>query len=138
MVKITTEYEGQLHCQAIHEPSGCHLYTDAPVDNKGLGESFSPTDLCAAAYATCMTTIMGIQAEKLGINLKGMKIEVNKEMSSDVPRRIVRLPVECWIPVILTSEHKSALINAAETCPVHHSLHPDIEKPIRFHWVDED
>ena len=138
MVKITAEYEGQLHCQVIHGPSGSQLNTDAPVDNNGRGESFSPTDLCATAFATCMATIMGIQAEKIGVDLKGMKVEVTKEMSSDKPRRIVRLPVEFWVPGKLTEEHKAALIHAAETCPVHYSLNPDIDKPICFHWVDED
>ena len=136
MVKITAKYEGELHCQVIHEPSGCHLHTDAPVDNKGRGESFSPTDLCATAFATCMATIMGIHAEKLGVDLKGMKVEVTKEMSVDMPRRIVRLPVEFWIPGKVTEAQKVALIHAAKTCPVYYSLNPNIDKPICFHWVD--
>ncbi len=138
MIKITADYQGELHCQAIHGPSGCKITTDAPVDNQGRGESFSPTDLCAAALATCMATIMGIQSGKMGIDLKGMKIEVTKEMAADSPRRIARLPVEFWIPGSLTKEQKAALHHAAENCPVHLSLHPDIDKPILFHWVDED
>ncbi|NBS79801.1 OsmC family peroxiredoxin, partial [bacterium] len=91
MVKISVRYEGQLHCQAVHGPSGTKLATDAPVDNEGRGESFSPTDLVATALAACMATIMGIAAKRHSITLEGMTIETSKEMSTDTPRRIVSL-----------------------------------------------
>jgi len=134
MVTITVDYEGQLHCSAKHGPSGAMLTTDAPVDNHGRGESFSPTDLCATALASCMATIMSIRAIAMNIELKGMQIKIDKHMSEDAPRRIVKLPIEVWMPVELNDRQKDALQRAAESCPVHNSLHPDIEKPLTFHW----
>lgn len=128
------DYEGQLHCSARHEPSGAVLATDAPVDNHGRGESFSPTDLCATALGSCMATIMSIKAVSMNIELKGMKIKVDKHMSETVPRRIAKLPIEIWMPVALTESQQESLQRAAEACPVHHSLHPDIEKPLTIHW----
>ena len=134
MVSIHVDYTGQLRCSAKHVTSGAVLETDAPVDNHGLGASFSPTDLCATAMATCMATIMGIKAASMNIELKGMRIQVDKHMSNDVPRRISKLPVTIWVPVKLSPEQQEALRRAAEACPVHHSLHPDIEKPLTIHW----
>src|SRR5438093_2949357 len=99
MVKISIEYKGELHCSAKHGPSGAQLETDAPRDNEGKGESFSPTDLVATALGTCMATIMGIYARRHDIDLRGMKIEVSKEMSADTPRRIARLATEIWLPI---------------------------------------
>jgi putative redox protein len=132
MVKLTIEYRGELHCTATHGPSGATLETDAPVDNQGKGESFSPTDLVATALGACMATVMGIYARRKNINLEGMRIEVSKEMSSDPPRRIARLTSEIWMPKGLARD--AALEHAALTCPVHHSLHPEMEKPVNFHW----
>ena len=132
MVKMTVEYAGELHCTAMHGPSGCLLETDAPVDNQGRGESFSPTDLVATALATCMATVMGIYAQRKGIDLAGMKLEVAKEMTQTPPRKIARLNVEIWMPPSLARD--PALERAALTCPVHQSLHPDVEKPVTFHW----
>src|SRR2546430_6902827 len=100
MVKVTIEYQGELRCVATHEPSGRTLETDAPKDNEGRGESFSPTDLVATALGTCMATIMGIYARRKSIDLRGMKIEVTKEMTPP-PRRIARLAVEIWLPASL-------------------------------------
>ena len=137
MVEISAVYEGDYHCSANHGPSGSTLSTDAPTDNQGRGEAFSPTDLCATALVTCMSTIMGMRADELGIDLKGMKIEVQKVMSSDGPRRIVELPVEFWIPGRLTDQQKSVLRHAAENCPVILSLHPEIRKPITMYWEGE-
>lgn len=97
MVKTKTTYEGGLHCSMVHEPSGATLSTDAPVDNNGKGESFSPTDLVGAALAGCMSTIMGIVAERKGINLEGMTVEVAKHMNAD-PRRIGKLEVVITVP----------------------------------------
>lgn len=137
MVKITAEYHGGLHCVATHGPSGDQLNTDAPVDNHGKGEAFSPTDLCATALITCMTTVMGIRAKKMGLDISGLKIEVSKIMSGDLPRRIVELPVEAWIPGKFTDEQKADLKFAADNCPVNCSLHPDIERPLTIHWTNE-
>lgn len=134
MVSIDIVYEGQLHCQATHGPSGQTLTTDAPVDNKGRGESFSPTDLLATALASCMATIMGIQADTLGIDISGMKIQVEKIMATDSPRRIAKLPVRIEMPI--AHDEKTAIVmqRAAAHCPVHHSIHPDIEVPVEFTW----
>ena len=134
MVKISVRYEGQLHCSAVHAPSGAKLETDAPVDNEGKGESFSPTDLVATALAACMATIMGIAAKRHSIDLQGMEILTTKEMSADSPRRIVALKSKVTIP--LSGEHpqRKLLEAAALGCPVHHSLDPRIEKPVEFIW----
>jgi uncharacterized OsmC-like protein len=134
MVKVTVNYEGGLRCIIRHGPSGCTLQTDAPVDNKGKGESFSPTDLCASALGSCLATIIGMQMEQMGFDVSGMLIEVNKEMSGDLPRRIVRLATEIWMPIVLDDAQMCKVEIAAKNCPVHHSLHPQIEKPIIFHW----
>lgn len=132
MVKISIEYLGDLHSIAVHGPSSRKLDTDAPKDNEGRGESFSPTDLVATALGTCMATVMGIYAKRKGTELRGMKIEVEKEMSKTPPRRIARLPVEIWMPPSL--QRDPAMEQAALTCPVFQSVHPDIEKPVTFHW----
>src|ERR1043166_3828876 len=92
MVKVDIKYTGDLHCDATHGPSQTHISTDAPTDNKGKGESFSPTDLVATALGTCMSTTMGIKADELGIKLGGLSVRVKKVMSKDAPRRIVGLP----------------------------------------------
>src|SRR5437764_4478736 len=115
MVEIQIAYEGQLRCNAVHAPSGTLLSTDAPKDNHGRGESFSPTDLVATALGACMATIMGIYAQRKNINLEGMRIEVSKEMSQDAPRRIARLTSEIWMPSGLARD--PALEHAALTFP---------------------
>ena len=99
MVNISIKYTGDLHCDAVHGPSQSNIATDAPTDNKGKGEAFSPTDLVATALGTCMSTTMGIKAQELGIDLRGITISVQKEMSKDAPRRIVGLPSEVHIPL---------------------------------------
>jgi len=134
MVQTTIKYEGSLRCEVAHGPSGSRFHTDAPVDNHGKGEAASPTDLCAAALGACMATIIGMQTERLGLDLSGMRIEVKKEMAPDLPRRIKRLSSEIWIPCDLDDEERKLVKKAAESCPVHHSLSAEIEKPIQFHW----
>jgi len=134
MVSIQFEYQGDLHCKAVHGPSGKELETDAPVDNQGRGESFSPTDLVATALGSCMLTIMGILARTLNLNIDGATATVGKEMTATAPRRIARLAVKIHVPHALASEDREKLIRAAHTCPVHKSLHPDIEIPIEFTW----
>ena len=106
MVKVDVTYTGELHCDAEHGPSQSRISTDAPTDNKGKGEAFSPTDLVATALATCMSTTMGIKAQELGVDLGGMTVSVQKEMSKDAPRRIVALPSEVHIPLPPDSPHR--------------------------------
>ena len=134
MVEINVEYTGNLHCDAVHGPSHSKLPTDAPSDNKGKGEAFSPTDLIATALGTCMATTMGIKAEELGVDLRGMKISVQKEMSKDPPRRIVGLPSEIHIPLAADTPHRQVLEQTALNCPVHKSLPAEIERPTKFFW----
>ncbi|MEP6686228.1 MAG: OsmC family protein [Verrucomicrobiota bacterium] len=134
MVSISIKYSGDLHCDATHGPSKSKLATDAPTDNKGKGEAFSPTDLVATALGTCMSTTMGIRAQGLGVDLRGMTVNVKKEMSKDAPRRIVSLPSEVHIPLPANSPHREVLEQAALNCPVHKSLPPEIERPTKFFW----
>lgn len=135
MVEIKTVYEGQLRCKSTHGPSGQTLETDAPVDNHGRGETFSPTDLVATALGNCMLTIMGIVAERREIPLEGLNVTVQKIMSGDMPRRIAKLPVRIEVPIANDSPLKDLFINAAMTCPVHQSLHPNIDIPIEWVWM---
>ena len=134
MVEIRIDYEGQLHCSALHVPSGNALVTDAPVDNNGRGEAFSPTDLVATALGACMATIMGIVAQRKELDLAGMKIVVHKEMSIDTPRRIVSLPVSIAMPIAEDHPHAALLKAAVHGCPVHHSIHPDIKVEVTWTW----
>ena len=136
MVRIQTEYQGDLHCTSVHTPSQTELATDAPVDNQGRGESFSPTDLTATSLGTCMLTTMGIVARTLNVDLPGATATVEKEMSGTPPRRINRLTVAIRVPRTTSPENQQRLENAAHTCPVKKSLHPDIETPIEFVWGD--
>jgi putative redox protein len=134
MVSIQVEYQGELHCKATHGPSGAELSTDAPTDNQGRGESFSPTDLVATALGSCMLTIMGIAARTQKIDISGATASVEKEMTAALPRRIARLTVRIHVPHVLSQADKEKLERAAHTCPVHKSLHPDVEIPIEFTW----
>lgn len=134
MVTISIRYTGDLHCDAVHGPSGAIISTDAPVDNHGRGESFSPTDLFATALGTCVVTIMGIQARTLGVSIEGTTAEVEKEMAVNGPRRVGRLGVVITVPGRLEERYRKALERAAAQCPVHRSLHPDVEVDLRFVW----
>lgn len=135
MVQIQIDYEGGLHCKAVHGPSGNTLVTDAPVDNNGRGEAFSPTDLVATALGTCMATVMGIIAERKGISLEGLKVTVRKGMTQQAPRRIARLEVDLAMPLSAEHPERKLLENAALGCPVHQSLHPDIEVILNWSWL---
>ena len=134
MVRIQMEYQGDLRCTSVHTPSKTQLATDAPVDNQGRGESFSPTDLIATSLGTCILTTMGIVARTLNFDLTGASATVDKEMTSAPPRRISRLTVAIRIPRTTSPENQLRLENAAQACPVKRSLHPDIETPIEFVW----
>ena len=132
MVRIDVTYQGGLRCEATHGPSGQKLVTDAPVDNRGKGESFSPTDLVATALGTSIPTIMGIVAEREKIDLTSLRITVQKEMSAEAPRRIAKLITRIMMPKGLTDQQKAKLEKAAHTCPVHQTLDGKVEMPIEF------
>ncbi len=136
MVDIYATYTGGLRCEAKHGPSGSVLLTDAPVDNMGKGEAFSPTDLVGTALGTCILTTMAIVAERNGIVFGEARVHVIKEMTSTPPRRIARLPVRLEMPAGLSTEARSKLEHAAHACPVHQSLHPEVEVPIEFVYPD--
>jgi uncharacterized OsmC-like protein len=134
MVRITGEYPGDLRCSAVHGPSGTALATDAPKDNQGRGEAYSPTDLVAAGFATCIATTMAIAARRHGVEIGGIRFEVTKEMSADAPRRISRLTARLWMPPSARGVPQGVLEKAANTCPVHQSLAPSVEKLIELIW----
>lgn len=136
MIEITGRWLGNLAVELTHGPSGTTIRTAAPVDNNGDGSSFSPTDLCASSLGACMVTIMGIVAEREGIDLAGLELRVEKHMSSEGPRRIARLPVEIRMPGGLGPDQRLKLERGALTCPVHRSLSPEIEIPVRFVYGD--
>ena len=133
-VKITCDYLGDLRVRATHGPSGTELVTDAPVDNHGKGESFSPTDLAATALASCILTILGIQARAAGLDFRGMRIDVEKYMTAQPPRRIARLDVVIHMPAGIAAELRPRLVRAAEACPVKQSLHPETEVVLDWSW----
>lgn len=131
----TVIYEGDLRTVATHLQSGSQIETDAPVDNQGLGERFSPTDLVCTALASCMVTIMGIKARDLGVDLRGMTTSIQKTMKAD-PRRIGSIDLTFRFPETLTLDEKQRTIleRAAHTCPVGYSLHPDLTVNAIFQW----
>jgi len=132
MVKISMVYEGQLHCALTHGPSGSVIQTDAPKDNMGRGEAFSPTDLVAAALGSCMLTVMGIAAARHNIDLKGTTVDVSKEMITSPERRIGAITVNIHMAPGIPQDKRSMLEAAAHSCPVHKSLHPDVQTPVQF------
>lgn len=136
-VKIEVAYEGQLGCRATHVPSSATLVTDAPLDNGGKGASFSPTDLVATALGGCILTIMGLVGERHDLDLKGTQVTVEKGMIQHPHRRIGSLKTVVTVPAgaCPDPDMRVRLKNAAEHCPVHHSLHPDIDAPIEFVWL---
>lgn len=129
--KVT--YLGNLRTACEHLKSGSTYFTDAPVDNNGKGEAFSPTDTVATGLANCMLTMMGIKARDLGIILDGSVALVTKTMAAN-PRRISKIEVDISLPSNILEKHRKILEHTANTCPVHQSLHPDIERPVRFGW----
>jgi uncharacterized OsmC-like protein len=131
----TVIYEGELRTVATHLQSGSNIETDAPTDNQGKGERFSPTDLTATSLAACMATTMGIRTKDMRLSLEGMKISVQKIMKAD-PRRIGGIDVSFEWPPSFQADEKQRLIleRIAHTCPVMYSLHPDIEVKVAFNW----
>jgi putative redox protein len=127
-------YEGNLRTRMTHLYSGTEVLTDAPLDNQGLAQAFSPTDLVATALGSCMMSIMGIKARDMQLDLKGTQLDVTKVMAAN-PRRISEVLVTIKFPANTFSEkEKTILENAAKTCPVAQSLHPDIKQEITFNW----
>ncbi|HMO32094.1 MAG TPA: OsmC family protein [Lacibacter sp.] len=128
-------YQGSLRTEALHLQSGTRIETDAPTDNQGKGERFSPTDLVATALGSCMMTIMGIKARDLQLDLTGTRLEIQKHMASD-PRRISGVDVVIHFPpgLVVDEKQKTILKNAALTCPVAKSLEPAIVQAVSFHW----
>jgi putative redox protein len=136
MVTFTITYQGALRCRVVHDPSGTVLISDAPLDNQGRGESFSPTDLVASGLGCCMTTIMGIVAQRDGIALEGARLRVEKHMTAAAPRKIARLVVAFSMPTGIAPAARTKLERAAHTCPVALSLHPDIAVEAAFSYPD--
>jgi uncharacterized OsmC-like protein len=134
-VEITGRYVGKQTMEMTHGPSGAVLKTVPPADNQGDGSSFSPTDLAATALASCMMSLIVIVGERDGLDLTGLSVHIEKHMASN-PRRISRLPSRIRMPAGLTPEQRAKLENAALTCPVHRSLHPDIERKVEFEYPD--
>ena len=136
-VEIDILYTGELRCEATHGPSGATLCTDAPTDNGGKGASFSPTDLVATALGTCVMTILGLVAQRHDIDLKGTQVHVTKEMITEPVRRVGSLRTVVTLPpgVIHDTAMRDRMESAARQCPVHKSLHPDIDAPIEFRYL---
>lgn len=131
---ISTIYIGELRTEASHVQSGNNLITDAPLDNKGKGEAFSPTDLLAVSLGSCMLTIMGISAREHGFNIDGTKAKIWKIMESN-PRRVGEIKIELTFPENnYSAKEKKIIEKAAFTCPVNLSLHPDLKKTITFNY----
>jgi len=135
MATIKSTYKGGLRTSAEHLASGNTIITDAPVDNNGKGEAFSPTDLVSAALGSCMMTIMGIVANRTGIDIEGMAMDITKVMAAE-PRRIAEVVLQFTMPAGKTysDKEKAMLENAARTCPVALSLHPDVKQTISFQY----
>jgi len=132
MVSIKVLYEGHLHTMITHTETGQTLHTDAPKDHHGEGKTFSPTDLLGASLASCIATLMAMQAQKEKLDLTSMSIDLTKTMTSQGPRRIANLVLKIHMPVQLGKEVMERLERAAKNCPVWLSLHPDIQKEITF------
>jgi putative redox protein len=134
-VDIQGRYLGNLKVELTHGPSGTVIKTAAPVDNQGDGSSFSPTDLAATSLGACMLTLIGIVAQRDGIDLTGLEFRLEKHMASN-PRRIGAVPVTIQMPAGLSADQRQKLENAALTCPVHKSLAPEVERPVEFVYPD--
>ena len=133
MHQIEIEYKGNLRTESVHLKSGQKLITDAPVDNKGKGEAFSPTDLTASALGSCMLTIIGIAAKRRDIDISGVRAEIEKVMGTN-PRRITQIIINIYFQITLTKKEKQLFEKSALSCPVHRSLHPDTEILTQFHY----
>jgi putative redox protein len=129
-------YKGDLRTEMKHVQSGTVIETDAPTDNQGKGERFSPTDLMASSLGSCMITTMAIRAADMQLNFEGTRIEIEKIMSNDAPRRVAGIKADLYFTgnFSATDDQKEQLIRIARNCPVEKSLHPDIKLDVNFHW----
>ena len=136
MATISARYLGDLRMECVHNQSGAKILTDAPSDNQGKGESFSPTDLCATALGTCAMTIIGTYCKTHGVDVTGTEVEINKTMSAD-PRRIGKIEVVFKMPPrSYSAKEKTIMERCTASCPVHMTLHPDVEQVFTFIWQD--
>lgn len=126
-------YQGNLRCEAVHLQSSSKIETDAPTDNRGKGERFSPTDLLCVSLATCMITTMGIKAADMNVDLKNTKADVTKHMASD-PRRVAKIEVTVYLPEKVSEKERLILEKTGNSCPVAKSVHPDIELVLKYNW----
>lgn len=134
-VPMSGRYQGGLGLELEHGPSGTTIRTAAPLDNRGDGSSFSPTDLLAAGLGSCMLTIMAIVGERDGLRMDGMSFKAEKHMSAS-PRKVAKIALEITMPAGLGPDQREKLEHAALTCPVKQSLPPDLETPVDFHYPD--
>lgn len=128
------EYTGKLRCEATHLQSKNSIQTDAPTDNRGNGERFSPTDLLCVSLATCMLTTMGIKADDLGVDITGARADVTKHMAAD-PRRVAKIDVKVSLKDLGDDKNKTILERSGNNCPVAKSVHPDIELNLSYDWI---
>ncbi len=126
-------YQGNLRCEAVHLQSSSSIETDAPTDNRGKGERFSPTDLLCVSLATCMLTTMGIKAADMNVDITHSKAEVKKHMAND-PRRVAKIEVTVSLPENINEKERLILERTGNKCPVAKSVHPDIELVLKYHW----
>lgn len=136
MVTFTITYDGSLRCSATHGPSGTRIATDAPKDNHGRGEAFSPTDLTATSLATCIITTMAILTRNDGLALEGIRAEVEKHMTAAPPRRLARIVVRLHMPAGIPAAARERLQKIAHACPVALSLHPEVVQDVSFNYPD--
>lgn len=128
------KYLGDLRCEATHLQSGTVIETDAPTDNRGKGEKFSPTDMLCVSLGTCIITTMALKANELGVELKNTKVDLTKHMLKD-PRRVGQIDVSINFPSLsLSEDDKATLEKAGDNCPVAKSLHPDLKQVIKYNW----
>jgi len=136
MATVTGKYLGGLRVEATHEQSGTTIISDAPSDNGGQGRAFSPTDMCSTSLAMCALTIMGLFAQNHGMSIDGATFELIKVMSDKPPRRIAKIEIVFTMPDNnFTDKEKTSIERAAKACPVHLSLHPEVEQAITFKWT---
>lgn len=133
MSRFSGRYSGNLRSVTEHKASGEKIVTDAPIDNHGLGQSFSPTDLLATALGTCIMTVMGIKAQSMDISLDNSSFEIEKVMAAD-PRRVSKIRVILYLPERIAVQDRKVLEKIGLNCPVAKSLHPDLEQDIRFEY----
>lgn len=134
MTRFKVFYENDLHTKIINESNQSEIFTDAPLDNGGKGECFSPTDLLAVSLGSCIVTVLGLFAKKKNLDISGLYLEIEKKMSVTPPRRISNLKIELFMNKSFSPEINHLLENVAHNCPVHHSLHPSINIDIVFRW----